>query len=210
MASTLLVSPDEVFDALGQNRDLMEESTPAVKSAILRAMIKLEGLIRTPLGVEVREDTFYVSGMDGAPLNKRYTLHLTNGFVRKADPITVSMCGTVDGTYTTITNAVVQHEKGKVIVPNAEPYDLLGQYLKVSYSSGFDGSGETPEAVKQALICFVPLLMLSTSAAAADPKQQAALVAKATSADSIGADMVSRYLRPLSNSIKPLYSTLGE
>lgn len=208
MTSIYLITTEEVFDAMGQNPDLMEESIPAVQGAILRAMIKLEGVLKTPLSRETREDTFFVSGVDGAPLNRRYTLRLTNGFIRKDTPISVSICDEVGGSYLPVTNSVVQHERGTILIPHGSSDDILGKYLKVTYSTGFSGPDEIPQEIRQALLCYVPLLLLSSSASVAEPKQQAVIVAKATSADSIGGDMVAKYNRPVANSLKPIYSEL--
>lgn len=203
-----LITPTQVFDATGQNPDLMEGSQYSIEGAILRATIKLEGVLRTPLGLEHREDTFYISGLEGAPLNKRYTLRLSNGFVREDYPIQVSVCDSFDGAYLPMATSMLFPELGKVSVPTSITDDLLGKYLKVVYKSGFSSPLEIPEEVRQALLCYVPLMLLSSSVAIADPKQQAAIVAKATSIDSIGSDMVAKYHRPIANSIKPMYSRL--
>ena len=201
-----LITPEEVFDAMGQNPDLMEESTPAIQGAIIRAMIKLEGVLHTTLAVQTRKDTFFVSGRDGVPLNHRYTLRLTNGFVKADQPRSVSVCDAEFGEYLPVPNSVFQYERGTVIVPHGSSDDLLGKFIQVTYTSGFAKPKDIPDGVRQALLCYVPLLLLSSSAAVAEPKQQQAIVAKATSSDSIGGDMVAKYHRPTSNALKPIYS----
>lgn len=205
--SSLLITATEVFEAMGQNPDLMEESLPAVESAILRATIKLEAMLKTSLRPETRKDSFYVSGVDGGPLNQRYTFFLHNGVVQADAGITVSITNPDDGTSVLNNFHILQDKHGKVIISNT-PEDLLGKNVDITYTSGFASAESTPDEVKQALLCYVPLMLLSSSAAQADPKQHHVATAKATSMDSIGSDMVHSYMRRQGNAIKPMYSVV--
>lgn len=199
-----LVTVEEVVDAMGQNPDLMEDAKPAIASAISRAHIKLEALLKTTLSAQDVEDTFFVGEHSGEPLNNRYALWLSNGFVRAMDDISVSYCDTVDGTYSVVLNAVTSHKIGKVLIPCE---NTKSRYVKVTYSSGFKDGEEAPMEVQQAILCFTPSLIMSSASASMDPKQAAVAKARATTMYEIGEEMASSLLRPYGACIKPMYST---
>lgn len=205
MTTILLIKPDDVYDSLGINPDMMEDAEPSVRGAIVRATIKLEGLLRTKLTPQTITDTFFVSGAEGAPLNQHYTFFLSAGFVQQT-PVIVEIADEVDGPYSAITASMVHRDHGKVLLPCGNPDGLLGKYVRISYTSGFPSSTDVPDEIKQALLCYLPSVLLSSAAASGDPKAYAVSAAKATSADSLGGDMASGYIRVRGNSLKPLFS----
>jgi len=224
MAFPLLVSVSDALEAMGQNPDLMEESTPAIASAIVRATLKLETVLKTCLRPQSRVDTFYVSGLDGSPINTRYKLRLTNGVVAADPAVSVSLIDSNGREESMTSGFSVDYDKGIVSVVAstfAEPQVLrgrvgsttdylLGKHIRVAYSSGFDSQEKTPMEVQQAILCLVPSMLLSTSQAVTDPKQQQAAASKSASLDALSTDMVSLYLRLVGNVLKPVSSILVE
>jgi hypothetical protein len=99
---------------------------------------------------------------------------------------------------------------GKVHVPCGNPDALKGKYLQVAYTCGL--STTVPEEIRQALLCFIPYMLLSTSPVALEPKAQAAQASKMSSLDTLGADMVARYIkaRRPGNCIKAMSYTVVE
>lgn len=225
MSLPLLIDPEEVLDALGQNPDLLEGSIPSLTSAIIRATIKLEAVLGTSIRPESRVDMFCVDGSNGGPINQCYSLMLTNGCVNQTPVPEVTVSDSISGTYAPVSN-FVQYEQGKVLIPLTSLYEGSGwsgvpsrvvqtigpgaqnaRFVKVSYTSGYNESGKIPEELKQAMLCFVPMLLLSSSAATLEAKQQSAAMSKAGALEAIGADLAPRFIRFRGGSYRPMHST---
>lgn len=200
MPTHYLISVGEVFEATGQNPDLMEASTTAVASAITRATVKLEQVVGGSFQHLNTTDTFIVSDTEGEPPRGFYRLRLSNGCLRSDFPVTITVADYYEGPYTAVTGAIVDSRLGVIQVPFS---GMLGKYLKVSYHSGFKTGDTYPDELKQALLCFVPLLLLKGAAAESDPKQTQA-TSRATSLDSVGADMAASYMRRVNPAFKPI------
>lgn len=203
---TYLIDADTVFEATGQNPDLMELARGAVDSAIARATIKLEDVLSTSFDPRTAIDLFYVTEDQGAPLSGFYRFLLSAGFVREDHPFVVETSYAMEGPYTQATAHTINKERGFLQV---WAYDLLWKYVRVSYAFGFKDPAEAPDPLKQALICYVPLLMLNSASVAPESKADATAVSKATSFNSIGGDMVNRYTRRFGPSFVPLLTEIG-
>ena len=93
--------------------------------------------------------------------------------------------------------------RGIVQIPSGDEEAEL--YVKVAYTSGYKLGDLVPEAIKQSLLCLVPMLMLSTSAANAEPdKYWRGSSAKAESLAGFSEDMVQEYTRRAGACAKPL------
>ncbi len=203
-----LITADDVFEATGQDPALMEQAIGAVDSAISRAMTKLEGVLTSSLQYAAITDTFYVSGSEGSPIHEMYRLRLSQGFVRGTEPLGVYVSETKSrqGPFTRLYEYIVDFDKGVVQVAHE---GLLGKAMLVKYTAGFQDGDDVPYPLKHALISYTPLLLLSSSSVANDPEKQASVLSKATSFDSIGADMVARYNRRVGSCYKPLDTVIG-
>lgn len=199
-----LLTFDEVMAATGQNPDLMADATEAVDSAVERATLKLENFLRTSFLPLTMQDWFYVDKeYCGAPVNQFYKCMLTNGSLRYDEPLAVSVADTFKGPYTIETDFLSTLRTGIVQVPSC---GREGKWIKVSYTSGFISREELPKEVRQALLCYVPLLLLSSSAATAEPKQAATQAAKANALDEMARDMLPKFIRRMGSVLLPVHT----
>lgn len=198
-----LITPDDVIEAMGQDPELMATATPAFESAIVRAKLKLQTVLGTRFAPLTNTDLFFIGPLV-RPLNNRYTLRLTNGLLRAAPTITYAT--EVDGTYAALDNPITDKVRGIVQVPVWD--DQAEWYVKVQYDSGYVKGDTLPDALKHGLICLVPMLMLSTSAATAEAnKYWRAEHAKAQSLETFSEDMVQDYTRRAGACARPIEYT---
>jgi len=205
MAAPLaLLTFEEVMAATGQNPDLMADSADAVASAIERATLKLENFLRTSFLPLVMQDWFHLDPkVCGAPVNHFYKCLLTNGCMRFDGVVTVSVADEFEGPYTDEPLYLSDLRTGVVQVPAA---NRACKWARVTYTSGFLNRTEMPREIRQALLCFVPLLMLSSSAATAEPKQAVSQAAKASALDAMAVDMLPKYFRRVGAVLLPMHS----
>ena len=197
-----LITTDDVIAAMGLDPTFMEEAIPAFESAIARAKLKLQTVLGTKFTPLSCTDTFVVTPI-ARSLNYRYTLRLTNGLLRA--PPTVAWCSEIDGTYEALALPISDLLRGIVQIPGSDPRQEW--YVKVNYTSGYKKGDRVPTGLHQGLICLVPMLLLSTSAATAESKQYKVEHAKALSLEGFSEDMVQDYTRRAGACIRPLDHT---
>jgi hypothetical protein len=198
-----MVAHEDIVDAMGQDPILMEAAIPAIESAIARAKIKLQTVLGTKFAPLSNVDLFMINS-NVRHLNRRYTLRLTNGLLR-ATP-TITWCSEVDGTYEELENCITDKRRGIVQAPIDD--EEAEWYVKVEYDSGYVEDETVPEELRQGLICLVPALLLSTSAAnAEDKKYWRGEHAKATSLEGFSVDMVEDFTRRAGACAKPIEHT---
>ncbi len=195
---TQLVTVTEVAEAMSTTDVTGME--PAIESAISRATIRVETFLRTSLSACQVVDLFYIDSRAGDPLDGFYRLVLSNGLV-KEEPTVASMDG-VAGTPTSVTGFYADKLRGVVKVPASESK----RYVSVSYRSGYIPNDKIDERVKQAIICFTPLLLLTASSQQIEAKVQKAAMERATNMDGMGEAMLLSLHRNVGAAIHPVNS----
>jgi len=204
MSTFYLLSGDDVVEALGQNPDLMSDSAGSIDSAINRAQIKLEVELQTSFDASSIVDIFHADPKEDGYLSGWYRFRLSSGCLRSA-AVVVETSETYDGTYTVTTLPVsVITASGLVKVYG----NLEGLFVRMSYEAGFMTGDIVPNELKQAVLCYTPLYLLSASSATVDPKQATATAAKASSMEEMAQTMYHRYNRRIGASFKPIHSTI--
>lgn len=203
-----LVTAKDVLDAMGQDPELLAASKTAIESALKRAKLRLEGFLKTELGHQTVTDTFLVNDREGIHPDGTYRLRLSCGCIRSDVAVSAttgpSMADVAAGALD-LTGLNLDLDKGYLYLPADGTYD--NTYVSVSYSAGFtadDDPDSIPEELKQSMLCFTPLLLLSASAATAEPKQQAATMSKANSMDAFAQDMLPRFMRNVGAALRPV------
>jgi len=182
-----LVKVSEVAEAMSSTD--VSGMEPAIESAISRAIIKVENFLKTSLAACEVTDLFYVNDYTGEPLDGYYRLVLSNGFVRGSVSVS-SMLG-VSGDPTASAGAL---------------FDL--QYVSATYRSGYLPDDVIHERVKQAVICFTPLLLLTASSNQIEAKVLQSAMDRATALDSSGEAMLLGLHRKVGAAIHPVNSTI--
>ena len=100
---------------------------------------------------------------------------------------------------TTSSAVAVDVRKGLVRI-NAS---LDALFVRISYTAGYKEGDESPEEIKQALLCYLPMMLLSSSSAAVEPKQAQATAAKSSSLDDMAETMIVRYSRRVGGAHTP-------
>jgi len=195
-----LVKVSEVAEAMSSTD--VSGMDPAIESAISRAIIKVENFLKTSLAACEVTDLFYVNDYTGEPLDGYYRLVLSNGFVRGSVSVS-SMLG-VSGDPTASAGALFDLQRGVVRVPVAE----AGRYVSATYRSGYLPDDVIHERVKQAVICFTPLLLLTASSNQIEAKVLQSAMDRATALDSSGEAMLLGLHRKVGAAIHPVNSTI--
>lgn len=217
MAASHLLTIAEVVEAMGQNPDLVDAANPAILSAIERAVTKLETLLDTSLLGEEVVDTFIVGLDDAVFMKGLLRLRLANGVLRADRPLTVTMYSEDLSRATPIDPDVclVDMVRGVIQVPVG--FVPANCRVVVQYTSGYvaadaaeGAQNPVPKALKQALLHYTPMLLLSSQSAQADTKQQAAQVTRATTLDGMAEQMAVRFMRYLGACAKPVHTERAE
>lgn len=202
-----LISGEELMQALGQNPDLASQAGPALDDAIARATLLLQTQLDTCLSAQNVTDTFVVDEHTPCRLRGFVRLRLSNGSVKVTDDIVVTQADEFDGDYVEIasTSVLVDYKKGLVQIRETA---VTAEFLKVNYTSGYTEEDEAiPEEIVQALMCYAPLLLLSSSSATDGEAAPAKSVFnKYKSLHDVGQDMSFPYHRGLGAVVKPVHS----
>jgi hypothetical protein len=226
-----LIDTADVHSVMGSDPELLAAVTASVESAITRAGLKLGTVLDTNLAPLYNTDTFFIEE-SLPPLNGRYRLRLRNGLVRQDVAFTVQWSDDPyadASSWQDVIGAVMDYEKGFVQVPVVDAGSFNGSrwrrqdafdngvntrfYVKVVYASGLCAERDTAtnyEELRQAMLCYVPLLMLSTSSAetgASSSRAMAAMLQKTKSLEDQADDMLFRYMRRVAPAGKPFQHT---
>lgn len=203
-----LVSSAQVIEAMGQDAQLAAGATEAIESAIARATIRVEGLLKTRLVIGETVDQFYIRGVTGARLDGFVRLLLSNGCIRSDIDVVVEQADALRGTYVQVDpeQVLVDFATGLVQIPE----EVIDQdHLRVTYQSGFHDGDTIPDEIQHAILCLVPQFLLSHPANnGADPGNgtASAEVKKATSLAAQADDMLVPYHRRPGAVATPIHS----
>lgn len=216
----MLITVEDAMAALGLTQAFEGDISATLTAAISKAQLRLEQELDTRLDRAANTDVFYVDPdiYCGVIPGDRFCLRLTQAFV---DPtgLTVSSCDSRTGTFTTVdpTAWTLDPDLGLVNIDRVDPslvspstLRLFGsqavsdrQYFTVTYNAGFDtGAHKVNEAIKQALLAYVPVafqIAAPTMAAAANPAY--------TLSVTLAASLIQRYVRRVSFSYRPIQNT---
>jgi hypothetical protein len=224
----VLIDTNDVHAVMGSDPELLAAVAPSFESAIVRAGVKLQTVLDTLLAPLYNTDTFFIDETL-PPLKGRYRLRLRNGLVRQDVAWTVQWSAdpyaAADG-WQDVVGPVMDFEKGFVQVPMMDQGSFNGSrwrrqdldnfntryYVRVVYASGLckerDESTDYEE-LRQALLCYVPLLLLSTSSAetGGTARNMNLMFQKTKSLDDQADDMLYRYMRRVAPAAKPIQHT---
>lgn len=218
----VLIEPSDVHAVMGSDPDLLAAVTPSFESAIVRAGLKLRTVLGTSLAPLYNTDTFYI-GDDLPTLHGRYRLLLRNGLVRSDVAYTVQWSADLTEEFQDVANAVMDFDRGFVQVPAVDQGAMVGArwrrsdtlalnsrfYVRVVYASGLCTERDEAtdyEELRQALLCYVPQLLLSTSSAV-EGKGFAVTMKKAGNLNDAADDMLQRFMRRVAPSVRPFQHT---
>lgn len=195
-----LVSVSDVIAQMGLDNSMASEMTPMITGAIRRATIKVEGILGTSFQARSIVDTFYLGDCETYAGNGYYKLRLSQSIVRRDVDLLSQYSDDPTGTRTVGFNTVLNPDRGVLMVPQG---DFRGRYVTVSYAAGFNSEDEhVPEEVKQAILLFTPVMMLSVNSASTDTTD--APSKKTADLGSYAMDMLVSYLRNVGALVKPI------
>lgn len=176
----LLVTVQEVQDRMAMGE--LPGAVSIINSALIAAQLRIESELETKFDLQTQvSDTFYLDPTlyGGVVPNGQYRLRCSNGFIREvpngaALVVTVADdLDTLDSDPETITVYRVDYKKGILYLPDplwspsgyanrrliALQESYTGRYVRVKYDSGFDVSVIPPDALKEAILAYVPVVI---------------------------------------------------
>lgn len=212
-----VVTPEEVVQALGQDVQLVNVAGARLGGALDRAVTRVEGMLDTSLSAQTVEDSFFLPHRSVVGVKDFLVrLRLSNGLVRRDQPVVVSVSSERTGAYTDVSPADVMVDYNKGFVQVAVPANRCGatrlrhnhgsEYFKVTYASGYATNDTVPPPIKNAVICFTPKMIINV-ADVQDRRMAAAETAKVTALDTEGENQLNEFFRRIGNVLKPYFTT---
>lgn len=130
----------------------------AISSALDGALARLSSVLATSFDRAVREDTFFLDPAACTSVAGLVGLRLSNGFVQgtilveSGDSLAQVLTGGA-----TEEVFLLNPEKGHVRIPDS----LMGSYVRVTYTSGFDDGDEVPAWLKEVVLTQTIIVMAS-------------------------------------------------
>jgi len=164
-STTLVVDADTVRERMSL-QDL-EDINTAIESGLLAAHLFFAPILGTPFEpVTATTDVFFLdSNLFTTLPNKMFRLRLKQAFVH-AGSVSVKFAGLRVGALSAGAEAMpsadfyIDVEKGLVFI-DANSYDQ--KFVVVTYSAGFDATHKAPEWLKQAVLAYMPSILLYQS-----------------------------------------------
>lgn len=180
----MLVTVLEAIQSLGLSEVLEDQLEPVLSKALLKAQMRLEAELESKLDILDCVETFHPNSdlHNGVLPNGLLVLRLRNAFLKDSPVPVVTFSNEWKGEYSEMPTATfdVQPDKGLVFLDGAQtnmPQRLTlntpsydGQWVKVSYRSGFRNDQDTPLQVREALLALLPAVMDTLSDGNKDDK----------------------------------------
>jgi hypothetical protein len=192
MALKLIIDTDAVITRMAL-QDIAEVRA-SVDSVLNAAHVVLQGMLHTVFEPTSRTDLFYTQeGLFPKPMDGLLKLRLTQAFVHANVPLVV--------TKNTISRALLQTEPEVV---SADDYFVdttrgivhldvahLGAWLNVGYTAGFDATHKAPIWLQEAVLSYLPHLMVQPSGA-----QDSAVMNAANEAQKMAWHVTAKIVEP--------------